>query len=686
MELLYLWINQSDNGCIKQQEFNFSPLYTFNVNEIENPTKLIYKKIDTINVFTEGYNNAIENITAVVGSNGVGKTTLLSYIAQKNCHYEFAHGDEDYEAFDKNRYELEKSIYVFINNGEIVIYHNLKHELVFSYNIEHKIFWNKNKEESSELLTYIRNQMIIYLTNSSIVPESLQGYSDSGRSYNVNMHPKSMNILASKFYNSLFGKYGLDSIKESDDDFAWIIIKKRDERTFQELLDILYYQFLISNDINDFLGEFRNKIYISFESIFRLIEDRFQRDFETIIESNRMEISKNKEMDFEFSQSQEYYDKIKAFFKKYEKVNFEGARQKNITITLIINLLFEAFFYNKDFILPDIDLGKDLYEQLKIYFNFWNSLYKFKYLKYIEEIEVLDAILSKCNTYENLIKNTNDLANKYDKVLDFDLASELYKDFIKLIETKFRASDSFVLRYIRIGNLEMSSGERAMQNMFSWISLMPELDRLSGRNKEVSEINNMLLLIDEIDLYSHPEWQRRTMYQFINTINKIQKGKKIQVIVTSHSPLILSDFPQQNIIYMNRERNSRQVIVEDRNHHKHSFGANIYTLLNDAFFLKNGAVGEYAKSKIMDIYKQITLSEPLSKENNYYQEFIDILGDNLIKQEMQKLLDEKNGSSKITITQEVPQNFDQLKKLKQQLENSLAVVNYLLGEDRNDKI
>ena len=54
----------------------------------------------------------------------------------------------------------------------------------------------------------------------------------------------------------------------------------------------------------------------------------------------------------------------------------------------------------------------------------------------------------------------------------------------------------------------MSSGERAMQNMFSWLTLIPKLDKIMSIERETTQ--NMLLLIDEIDLYSHPEWQRRT--------------------------------------------------------------------------------------------------------------------------------------------------------------------------------
>ena len=36
MELLYVWINISHNGIMQKQEFNFSPEYSFSLEEIDN--------------------------------------------------------------------------------------------------------------------------------------------------------------------------------------------------------------------------------------------------------------------------------------------------------------------------------------------------------------------------------------------------------------------------------------------------------------------------------------------------------------------------------------------------------------------------------------------------------------------------------------------------------------------------
>ncbi len=74
-----------------------------------------------------------------------------------------------------------------------------------------------------------------------------------------------------------------------------------------------------------------------------------------------------------------------------------------------------------------------------------------------------------------------------------------------------------------------------MQNMFSWLTLIPELDKIAGMlnfDNQSLITDNFLVLIDEIDLYSHPEWQRKIVKQLIDTINSTHKNKRIQIIIT----------------------------------------------------------------------------------------------------------------------------------------------------------
>lgn len=671
MELLYLWINCSDHDCIKQQEFNFSPLYKFKVDDLKNPRNLSCEKKDTINLFNSSADNGkIDNITAVVGSNGAGKTTLLSFIATNNCFSKFKIRP-GYERNDLIEYEQQKSIYVLIENKKFIVYYNLENELNCDFKeLTKNVYWNRREEIKIDQLCNVRNQLIIYLSNSSFVPESLLGYSRSDKTYNINLHQRSMYLVANNFYKTLFGKTGSDDIRENDDGFAWVIKENRDDRKFQELLDIQYYQYLSENEISDFSGIFKDEIKIYFENIISLIESKYHDDFEIIKASNEgyYKLSRQKPDKAPSESSKKYFDKIVDFKNHYKFKEIEDVRRKNSTVVLYVNLLFEMFFDEGNFELPTISFNKSLYEQLK------KLPLSDKYKAYLEDIKNIDNILYSCPMNENIIDNPDDLACSYEKII-----CKKNADFYECIRDIFKERKSFALRYIRVKNLEMSSGERAMQNMFSWLVLMPELDEIMGIER--SNYTSKLLLIDEIDLYAHPEWQRKIMGQLISTINKIEKEKPVQIVISSHSPFILSDFPRQNIIYMNKR--DGKTVVDNNDNHKQSFGANIYTLLKEAFFLENGAVGEFAKKKIYEVYEELKSKEHsgnyFESKQNEHQLIINMIGDEFVRNEMQRLFDKKYGKIPQPIIKEIPQNIDELQKLKKQLENSLDAVNKMLG-------
>ena len=75
IELLFIWINQDDHECFHPMAFNFSPEYDIHF-DLDNRTLIAIKK-DGINVFKS---NNLLNLSAVIGENGTGKTTLLQYL------------------------------------------------------------------------------------------------------------------------------------------------------------------------------------------------------------------------------------------------------------------------------------------------------------------------------------------------------------------------------------------------------------------------------------------------------------------------------------------------------------------------------------------------------------------------------------------------------------------------------
>jgi len=146
---------------------------------------------------------------------------------------------------------------------------------------------------------------------------------------------------------------------------------------------------------------------------------------------------------------------------------------------------------------------------------------------------------------------------------------------------------------------------------------------------------NLFICIDEGDLYLHPMWQIEFFDKLLNVLPTIFSGK-IQLVLTSHSPFLLSDLPKQNITILDKSFvNSSQDGIDLKTN---TFGGNLYDLYSEPFFLENKRTSDFAYKKIK---KLIELVE--SKNLSIYDKadalkLSNIIGDDIIKFKIQKLL------------------------------------------------
>ena len=78
MQILFMWIEKSKNDVVINQNFNFSGSLFFNYDK-GNKTLYIREKKDYYKDFFQD-NDSIIDLTAIVGTNGSGKSTVLSEI------------------------------------------------------------------------------------------------------------------------------------------------------------------------------------------------------------------------------------------------------------------------------------------------------------------------------------------------------------------------------------------------------------------------------------------------------------------------------------------------------------------------------------------------------------------------------------------------------------------------------
>jgi predicted ATP-binding protein involved in virulence len=164
----------------------------------------------------------------------------------------------------------------------------------------------------------------------------------------------------------------------------------------------------------------------------------------------------------------------------------------------------------------------------------------------------------------------------------------------------------------------LSSGEEAIFKTYARIySLVNDIEDNKNEVKIEKEYRNIIILMDEPELYFHPEWQSKLIKLFIQYFEHVFKKYNVQIIMTSNTPFLLSDLPRENILLLNKEFDEdlgQYITKVDYNRISKTFGQNIHTLLKDTFFLET-TIGEFAKEKINYIMEMLNPNRNELKES-----------------------------------------------------------------------
>jgi hypothetical protein len=203
---------------------------------------------------------------------------------------------------------------------------------------------------------------------------------------------------------------------------------------------------------------------------------------------------------------------------------------------------------------------------------------------------------------------------------------------------------------------KMSSGER--QFLFSMSSVLYHIKNLMSvpgkeqeKESERVKYKNFNIILDEIELCFHPEYQREFVNKLIGYLTRMIEKEEdkekyhFNIILTTHSPFILSDIPKCNILFLkDGEAANKKVNAE-------TFGANIHDILQQSFFLENGFIGEFAKKHIKEIIDKINViikKNESDKKKTYmtkedydkYIKIIKLIGEPLIRTKLLDMISE----------------------------------------------
>lgn len=389
---------------------------------------------------------------------------------------------------------------------------------------------------------------------------------------------------------------------------------------------------------------------------------------------------------FNKGENDEYKSSIEGIIKRLKALI---GREKVLPPSIEINDKLSKYLENinifhKEIDNNDFEAWKDFWETVKtpcirvakaISYTSYFELKSYGYfvkLKLIPQ-KVMDRLreLGVHDDEIELLEDIGGLLSKLDEInMDFEILTSLIENISKLENINLN-------QFLEMKWGGLSSGELALLKTFSNLysaKIALQSRKASGVNEE-----NYLLLLDEVDLGLHPRWQRKWISTALPIIEKIFEGNHLQIIITTHSPIFLSDIFEENIIFLPEGREI---------YNYRTFGQNIYSLFKNAFFLNEDEfIGEYAYQKIQDTIEYLRFKIDGKLENLGDESLYSNLNEEDAKKIAKKIIDsigEKIMSNQLyeLFTRAFPAvnpEADDIKNQIRKLENKLRE----LGEEVN---
>lgn len=613
---------------------NFGGRYKYKFVYKNEKISLI-EKTDNESFIERFWNDKVSLVSAIVGANGSGKTTIL----RKFIVDELAVNSE-------NRgcvfiYENETSTYL-LNETQINIEDSDEFELI-----------DPNKKQN------VLNEKILYYSPN--LDYDLQDLSSPISLVDYHKNDLAVYYLGSLKRHLFFlnNKELITSLKSNYKDFPFYEeLEFKAKALYKNDFEKIYIQSTLGNK----LFRIRNRLL-------RIAQENGRFGGENSITLNKEEIENI------FDRDETIQDELKALWEVYENKNPKKSQylhdSSNFFKDVEVNLL--SYLVINDHFPQDGDTGSYPFNHVLESKTFEERLTHFlrKYIlqqsKMIYEIvrstdcEITVINIKTIKEKVNELSNSKisfrkvDFENKTKRVIkSIELIENVYKfyeilnwfskDFrakiygsgftIKINETDLDKFSEFIdiyeslLSKIKDGNLNavldisstktLSTGEKSLIDMYA--SIYDYLKRYGDMKHIYSE--NYILLLDEPEQGYHPIWKKKFVQSITSTLKPLfeinDKAKSIQVIFTTHDPLTLSDIPKSNIIYLqkNIDEETTSIVSSDK---KHSFGANIHELLADSFFIENGLIGDFVKSKIEEVIEWINKNKDKEERGENYE-------------------------------------------------------------------
>lgn len=651
LKLIYFYC--PDIRGFDDSEFNFSSKYniTFEDNKVS-------VSIGDDN-YIDGFFGSTNEVNAIVGNNGSGKSSLLKRIysiLQTNVNLLIEDKEKIFLTIFEEVKDGHTSIIIIVS-GKIHRYYKKNvcgtNTVEFCIDLLDETIEVNSYEQLSQLdsdilynIKYIDFELLVNLKNVYIT-QVLD--SEMYNEHSANETNMSMGAM-------IKAGFPIDLKNQSE-------VVQYFNKVFQDHLDFLYeYCFNektdkieLPFDINNYVKvRFNYNLREAFNSLLNSTEYKKLDENSIIFNHYLVNLKARITEHLGSNQFMPYVDFVEALLSSY-LIDISGIKdldnERPIFSTIVSNPygdsdgLFEFVrFCIEKYLVTSIDDDETEEEENKdIYERFESFLYGIDYemcrqlgkdnVVYLETVDISERYRVYLSTLEEKYRlkeyswpNVNDkylLIPMEKNTCDDNSLKCSIKDFYDDYKKISRTSMFLTFDY------GLSSGESAMLDLFCKFH---KIYNTIGLDK--IKIENVILLIDEADMLFHPQWQQDYIEETINVINQIFKGiNGVQTIISTHSPIMLSDVPRQNIIYLKREDKNTRTRIVPREKSNETFGANIFRLFQDAFFLDKTGIGSYAEKKMKELLKDIhSLNMDTSEEDKHKINLrINAIGDPYLK-------------------------------------------------------
>lgn len=645
MELLYLYIKRYED-VFEDQQINFSSNYCIEYN---NGHLNIEKKENSVKDY---YGNKVKTVTMFHGKNGTGKSTLLDLLGMKIGDRR-RNSREKYEEISYFlMYHLYDNYFGFEFSDSSYIEGDRKIANIDMHGIEVKDSLYKSWVG---LIFSLQNNKLVYEGN--LFKRWMRGKGKKAKTRYA--------YITEDKYNSRINNYFV-----GEDDGEYIYARK------YYITGICYkylYKYLIYMKNKDGFRNFNKKIDVKniIKKEMKLFRDDMDGEIEDYLIEKIGELDKvlNNDIDSPI----------------FEEVHTAGDNKKKSFLKKIYIELIEYYFLNR---LPGwmwnrepefrgIDILEEEYQKLIVYIEGQGGKQDIEeysnILKYVLEkvdTEAGRAVqTNECNAILDILKAIQELSEKcfIDKrKISIDCKDVIDRNVLKLLsvyddiykQKDIEGNINTIDKILQIFPPEMSEGQRAFVDIMSKAVLAVN---------EADKGDNIVLLIDEPDRAIHPELARNFIDILLKNLNECQE-RTIQVVLTSHSPFIVTDILPENVYAITREESDGKSIIKQK---QDTFATNIYYLLMDTFMLES-TFGKYSYDKIKDVVKKLKDDEIEKQELNSIKSFIDRIGEKTVRKKLLELYYKKDRQyvEKQKISQEIlhMEDEEKLEKIKRILD------------------